>query len=297
MLDRPAPRVRSDADLDLPEDYEGMIPLSSLSGYLHVQPVNGFYTLDRETPADIRDRYLDWQQEYKARTMKLAQKAVQLAKEVVLDHQLEWAMEKAKAGNLVGARYHVFFALANRPQELQRFAQELRPLGLEYFFDELLYAAVFDPAICVKLRQVTLAQDAGQLALASDLLDEIPTHLQPLIICLLPRANNENRRGYRHFATILYKKIARRWPQDPVGYYNAIGNLMEDEKWDEAIQVFQQAPESYRILALSQQQRTQMDNREYIPGKGEMFYGQPEWDERLKTIPVVKKELFQFGKK
>ena len=84
---------------------------------------------------------------------------------------------------------------------------------------------------------------------------------------------------------------------DPVGYYNTIGNLMEDEKWDEALQVFHQAPDSYRILTLSQQQRTQMDNREYKPGKGEMFYGQPEWDERLKIIPVVKKELFKFGKK
>jgi tetratricopeptide (TPR) repeat protein len=206
-------------------------------------------------------------------------------------------VEKAKAGNLIGARYHVLFALGNRPQELQRFAQELRPLGLQYFLDELLYAASFDPNVCVKLRQVALAQDAGQFAFALDLLDDIPAHLQSLPICLLPRANNENRRGYRHFATRLYKKIARRWPQDPVGYYNTIGNLMEDEKWDEAIQVFHQAPESYRILALSQQQRTQMDNREYKPGKGDVFYGQPEWDERLRLIPVVKKELFQFGKK
>jgi tetratricopeptide (TPR) repeat protein len=187
--------------------------------------------------------------------------------------------------------------VGNRPQELQRFAQELRPMGLQYFFDELLYAASFSPDICAKLRQVTLAQEAGQTALASDLLDEIPSHLQSLTICLLMRANNENRRGYHHFATRLYKKIARRWPQDPVGYYNAIENLMEEEMWDEASQVFDQAPESYRILVLSQQHRTQLNNREYKPSKGDVFYGQPEWDERLKIIPVVKKELFQFGKK
>ena len=169
--------------------------------------------------------------------------------------------------------------------------------GLQYFFDELLYAASFDPNVCVKLRQVALAQDAGQFALALDLLDEIPAHLQSLTICLLPRANNENRRGHRDFAIRLYKKIVRRWPQDPVGYYNTIENLMEDEKWDEASQVFNQAPESYRILVLSQQQRTQLDYREHKPGKGDVFYGQPEWYERLKIIPVVKKELFKFGKK
>jgi len=265
--------------------------------YLRVQPVNGFYTLGRETPADIRDRYLEWQADYKARTMSLARKAILLAKEVVLDHQLEWAVEKAKAGNLVGARYHVLIALGNRPQELQRFAQALRPLGLQYFFDELLYAASFDPDICVKLRQVVLAQEAGQPALALDALDEIPPHLQALPICLLPRANNENRRGYHDFATRLYREIARRWPLDPVGYYNAIENLMEDKKWDEARQVFDRAPESYRILVLSQQHRTQLDNREYKSSKGDVFYGQPEWDERLKIIPVVKKELFKFGKK
>src|ERR1035441_6928521 len=104
--------------------------------------------------------------------MSLARKAIQLAKEVVLDHQLEWAVEKAKAGNLVGARYHVLFALGKRPQELQKFAQELRPLGLQYFFDDLLYAASFAPDVCVKLRQVALAQDAGQFAFVLDLLDE-----------------------------------------------------------------------------------------------------------------------------
>ena len=76
--------------------------------------------------------------------------------------RFEWAVEKANAGNLIGARYHVLFALGNRPQELQRFAQELRPLGLQYFFDELLYAASFEPNVCVKLRQVALAQNAGQ---------------------------------------------------------------------------------------------------------------------------------------
>ncbi len=283
---------------EIPIDYVLKSQLSAnIQAYLRIQPTNGFYTLKRSTPFYIRDRYLNWQAYRKARTMSLALKAIELAKVVVLDHQMEWAVEKAKAGNLIGARYHVLFALGNRPQELQRFAQELRPLGLQYFFDELLYAASFDPNVCVKLRQVALAQDAGQFALALDLLDEIPAHLQSLPICLLPRANNENRRGYRHFATRLYKKIARCWPLDPVGYYNIIGNLMEDEKWDEAIQVFHQAPESYRILALSQQQRTQMDNREYVPGKGDVFYGQPEWDERLKMIPVVKKELFKFGKK
>ena len=283
---------------EIPIDYviKSQVP-ENCRTYLRIHPENGFYTLDRETPADIRDNYLNWQQDYKTRTMSLARKAILLAKEVVLDHQLEWAVEKAKAGNLVGARYHVLFALAHRPQELQRFAQELRPLGLQYFFDELLYAASLTPDFCAKLRQVTLAQEAGQTALASDLLDLIPAQLQTLTICLLMRANNENRRGYRHFATRLYRKIARRWPLDPVGYYNTIENLMEEEKWDEASQVFDQAPESYRILALSQQHRTQLDNREYKPGKGDVFYGQPEWDERLKVIPVVQKDLFKFGKK
>jgi hypothetical protein len=291
-------QTSADYQKEIPIDYviKSQVP-ENCRGHLRIHSGNGFYILDRETPADIRDLYLNWQQDYKARTMSLARKAILLAKEVVLDHQLEWAVEKAKAGNLVGTRYHVLFALANRPQEMQRFAQELRPLGLQYFFDELLYAASFAPDICAKLRQVTLAQEAGQTALASDLLDEIPSHLQSLPICLLPRANNENRRGYRHFATRLYKRIARRWPLDPVGYYNTIENLMEDEKWDEASQVFDQAPESYRILVLSQQHRTQLDNHEYKPGKGDVFYGQPEWDERLKIIPVVKKELFQFGKK
>jgi hypothetical protein len=61
--------------------------------------------------------------------MSLARKAILLAQEVVLDHQLEWAVEKAKAGNLIGARYHVLFALGNRPQELQRFAQQRGPRG------------------------------------------------------------------------------------------------------------------------------------------------------------------------
>jgi tetratricopeptide (TPR) repeat protein len=285
---------------EMPIDYvlKNQVP-GNYREFLRVHPVTGLYTLDRETPADIRVRYLAWQQDYKARTMELAQKAIQLAKEVVLDNQLEWAVEKAQAGNLVGARYHVLFALANRPQELQRFAQELRPLGLQYFFDELLYAASFYPNVCVKLRQVALAQDAGQFALALDLLDEIPAHLQSLPICLLPRANNENRRGYRNFATRLYKEIARRWPQDPVGYYNAIENLMKEEKWDEAKRILDQAPENYRVLALSKMQQEQLDQKstDRKSSKEDVFYGQPEWDEKLKIIPVVKKELFQFGKK
>jgi hypothetical protein len=238
--------------------------------YLRIQPANGFYTLDRDTPANIRDRYLAWQQDYKARTLKLAQHAIQLAKEVVLDHQLEWAVEKAQAGNLIGARYHVLFALAHRPNELQRFAQKLRPLGLKYLFDELLYAESFDPDICVKLGQADAARNAGQYERALDVLDALPPHLQALPICTLPRANNQNSRGYRHFALRLYKQIARRWPRDPVGYYNAIENLMADEKWDEARHIFEQAPESYRILALSQEHQTR--------------------DERLRLISNFKEE-------
>jgi hypothetical protein len=289
----------ADCPKEIPIDYviKSQVP-ENCRGHLRIHPGNGFYTLHGSAPLEIREKYLEWQKAYKARTMSLAGKAIQLAKEVVLDHQLEWAVQKAKAGNLIGARYHVLFALSNRPKELQRFAQELRPLGLRYFFDELLYAASFDPDFCVKLRQVALAQDAGQFALALDLLDEIPAHLQSLPICLLPRANNENRRGYRHFATKLYKIIARRWPQDPVGYFNTIENLMEDENWDEASQVFGQAPEGYRILALSQMQCTRLDARSTNrdASKAEVFYGQPDWDERLRIIPATEKVLFQLGK-
>ena len=106
-------------------------------------------------------------------------------------------------------------------------------------------------------------------------------------------------RGNHYFATRLFREIARRWPQDPVGYYNTIENLIEEEKWDEANRLFSQAPEGYRILALSQMQRTQMDNRaaDKKPIRAELFYGQPEWDERLKIIPQVTKEPFKFGKK
>jgi predicted Zn-dependent protease len=285
---------------EMPIDYvlKNQVP-GNYREFLRVHPVTGLYTLDRETPADIRERYLVWQQDYKARTMQLAQKAIQLAKEVVLDNQLEWAVEKAQAGNLIAARYHVLFALAYRPRQLRRLAQALRPLGMDYLFDELMYAEAFEPEFCAKQFRVMTVQDSGQVALARELLDEIPPNLQSLTICLLRRANIENKRGYRDFATRLYRTISQRWPQDPVGYYNAIENLMTEEKWDEAKRILDQAPENYRVLALSKMQQEQLDQKstDRKSSKEDVFYGQPEWDEKLKIIPVVKKELFQFGKK
>jgi predicted Zn-dependent protease len=272
---------------EIPIDYiiKGQVPENSRD-YLRIDPVSGFYTLDRETPPEIRNRYLHWQEDYKARTLRLARKAIQQTKGVVLDHQLEWAVEKAKAGNLLGARYHVIFALAQRPYELRRFAQVLSPLGMKYLFDELMYADSFEKAYVANLQRVHSAREAGEVAFAMELLDEIPSNLQSLTLSLLHRASNEDQRGNRHFAIRLYRKITRRWPQDPVGYYNAIQALMKQAMWDEAKRMIDQAPEGYRILAMSQMQRTQLNSRAAL-GKStweEPFYGQPVWDERLMII-------------
>ena len=279
--------------------FQGEIPIDCIiksqmpqgcRDYLRVHPATGFFTLDRRTPSQIRDRYLDWQRDYKARTFRLVERAIQMARDVVLDHQLDWAVEKAKVGHLLGARHHVIFGLAYRPGRLCHYAQVLRPLGLQYFFEELAHAELINPGFCLKLHLLNIARDSGDIAGALNLLEGIPATLHSLTVCLLQRANVEQCRGNRHFATRLYREIARRWPQDPAGYYNAIANLMKEEKWDMARQLFDQAPKSYRILVLSQMQCTQLENKDSDGEsiKTEVFYGQPEWDERFKIIAQIK---------
>jgi hypothetical protein len=197
--------------------------------------------------------------------------------QVVLDAQARYAAESVARGNHLAARWHVTWAVGHRLDMLPRFYEIPGVEPILRLLDGLRAAEGIEPGFCRRMEAVGNLRDTD-LDAAWKLLEKTPVALRAHPLNQLRWAMLYGKDGDHERAVPIYLHLCELWPNDPVGFANAAGCLMERQRWDEAKKVFENAPPCYSEFWLY---RSQMDNlRERntncsAPSPG-LFQGQPD---------------------
>jgi len=164
---------------------------------------------------------------------------------VVLDAQPDYAAAHAAWGNHFGARYHILWALRHRPALMLDF---LTHPGLEMmrpFLAELLLADHEDKTFGSRMQEFheCLATDPDR---AWQLLDATPESLRHTALFRLRLACIYHADSDHERALPIWEELRMRWPDDAVGWSNAIAALRELQRPDEARALLKTAPACYR---------------------------------------------------
>ena len=208
-----------------------------------------------------------------------ARTSIARAENVILHSQLEWAADAAQRGDYFAARNHCVFALAKRPEWMDRFAQALSPLGMRYFFEDVRAPMREDPKFCNRILLLTPIT-----AKPLDWVTEVMNSFHPLAkesaLWMLSAAALENRKGDAQSNLRWQCEIMHRWPQDPAAFANAADILSRHERWEAAHYVISQTPDSFHHLRMAptvlrwiEAQDTDAARK---PGSKERFFGQPD---------------------
>ncbi len=265
-------------------DYQllGRVP-ETCRPYLRLNPLLEFYGLKPGTPIGVRELYLDWQKTTRDRNVTLAQTAIKRSQAVVLEHQLPWAIEKAKDGNLLGARYHLLFAILHRADWLSDFDDALRPLGLGYVLDDLTEALEAEPRTLHLICDAATLNREERASEAMDLLDDLPPSIRENTVVLIQRGHALESLGDYRRAVHVWQVVAKRWDKDAIGYCNGARALMKLSQWNDAKHLLTRGvPAAIGKLKVFKRLREQCLAQDVTAGLCfQDFYGQPDLGEIL----------------
>lgn len=239
----------------------------------------GTYSIHHLTAArypEARDSCLTWNRTRIESSLQCIERAREHAANVVLHSQPAYAALHLAAGNFLGARYHVLWALGKDPALLGNFRenQHLRPLT--YLFDEL---AALQHADCESSRLLIEASLPNPRLNIADLLDDIPLSLRDTSLYLLRAGQTLQNTDDHAGALAIWLKLCARWPQDSVGFVNGATCLMHLGLWDRAQTLLSHAPEAYRHFHLCEAQRRQLQAQNLEAGftpRTRPFRGDPD---------------------
>jgi len=272
----------------LPEKFRDLFRFNFKVGIFEVNPtaIAAQPALAREFH-EVRERYI-------ARVASMIRAGINKALDIVLHAQPKYAAKKAAAGNHLGFRYHVVWALARRPELIGMFYVELGGWGFHTLLDSLSEAERIAPGFCKRMERLgdLIFSDLDE---AWKLLDEAPglVRQHPLFQLRQAMAYVADT-DYQH-ALPIYLKLCETWPDDAVGFANACDCLMHLGRWTEAQAVFDRAPQCYQAFHLYHSQRENLKQRALVssPPKNAPFCGQPDLGgllgppQTLKSQPIA----------
>ncbi len=245
--------------------------------FLVAQP-RTFSYLAPGTPSEIRQSFLEWQEAEVAGIAQMVERAIQAASTYILDHQLEWAVRHAEAGDLWGARSHAAFALRYRPETFRDFEAALRPLGVGYFFDDIEPLLRHDPNFLGRFVDMITGIPIIPPAEAEEIVKRhvhrktSSVHAQILAAFLTPRF------GTPELEALQWMAVVCAWPRDPIGFANAADALLRGGRIDEAADLIRCSPPAFTLLTRWHEILRDIQQRQYGPRvQPEVFYGQPYW--------------------
>lgn len=223
-----------------------------------------------------------------AKIVAMIRAGIHHAQRIVIQLQPKYAAEHAAWNNHLGARYHILWTLARKPEMLRFFYAQpgLRPMY--GFLDGVVDVQMSDSGFVPRM---DLVRDlvSADLEEAWKTLEQTPPSVRkhPLFClrqAMLYQADNDHER-----ALPLYLKLCSTWPDDAVGFANACNSLMKLGRWIDAEKVFRMAPKCYEQFLLHNYQRQSLckrtlDNPTY---KTVSFRGQPDLGGLLSS-PLVK---------
>ena len=189
--------------------------------------------------------YLAWQREEADANTRRLRTAIACAWDLVLNAQPDYAGEKADYGNFLGARWHLTWALGERPSLLARFLAEPR---LQRWKTELLEPAAVAQAADLDFfprlaRAVAIGPDA-----ACRVLEEIPAELLSNPFYQMRVAAHWQERRENERALRVFLSLCQAWREDTAPFCNAAVSLMRMGWNDDAERVLDTAPASARSL-------------------------------------------------
>lgn len=171
------------------------------------------------------------------------------AVDVVLDAQPRYAAEHAAWGNHLGARYHILWALNYRPTLIADFLTDPGLDMMQPFLLEALSAPREDREFLSRMHKVQECNERDPDR-AWELLDETPEKLHTTALYQLRLAGWYQSDGDYERALPLWAELRRRWPNDAVGWSNAIICLQKLNRLGEARELLATAPACYRRFRL-----------------------------------------------
>jgi tetratricopeptide (TPR) repeat protein len=190
----------------------------------------------------------------------LIDKGVQLALRLVADAQPRYAAEQAAAGNHLGVRYHLTWALACEPKMLAEFQCEPGLAQMKPLIDSFEPVLRADPWFCRRFFLV-LERSASDLDDAWRMLEETPQAVRWHPLFLLHQAMLCGQDGDDRTALPLYLQVIAAWPEDAAAFANATRALMQLDAWEGAAAMLRSAPDSYRRFRLFHTQQRELDER------------------------------------
>ncbi len=204
---------------------------------------------------------------------------------MVLAAQPQYAGEHALAGNALGVRWHLTWALAHDPRLLADFRAKPELRRFKTLIDSMADAQREDPEFCARMNRIAeiSASDRDEarrlLRLTPHQLRNHPLYRQMYALVLQAEGDFEG-------ALALYLPLQREWPSDAAPLSNAVCCLIKMGRWEDAAQVFAAAPgcfrkfHHYQLLEKSLAERRDQQNWPLFCE----FQGEPDLAGRLRSM-------------
>jgi tetratricopeptide (TPR) repeat protein len=222
------------------------------------------------------------------------------ALDVVLAAQPRYAAQQAAWHNHLGARYHIVWALARKPEMLGSLYAEP---GLDFMFsflDSLENVEHCDPGFCARMDALgqLIYTDLGE---AWKSLEQSPVSVRAHPLFQLRQAMAYGADEDYERALPLYVELCKRWPDDAVGFANACDCLIHLREWGKAEALLNLAPPSYQRFHLYHCQRENLKQRNLVCSAPRTvpFRGQPDLGGLLRPSQPLKSQpltVSTFGK-
>ena len=247
--------------------------------FLKHRPEAGYKFFDFHSGgSELATEYLKWQRQAMNASLKALAAGLSKAKEMVIGKQLEYATAQARVGNHLAARWHILWALSQRPEMMPDFRGHPDLSPLRSLLDEIKAAQEAVPDFVARVERAHRLSSQGDGDAAWEVLSEIPSALHSNSLYLLRLAGCYD--ADQDFARSLpiWKELQTRWPQDAVGFGNGVTALMKLGRWEEAERLLNDAPRCYQKFRLYRSQLAALKprNANGLCAKGSVtFRGHP----------------------
>jgi len=270
--DKDAPIQLSADDLThYPEGVRRLFRFNGASGYFTLNPL----AVAQEPGAAAQFEH-DWRAGLET-VEGLIREGHNRVADVVLDAQMRYAVEHARAGNHLGARYHILWALKFRPALIWDF---LKQPGLEMmvpFLADLVLANEQDATFRKRMGEVE-ACTATDPDRAWSLLEATPEAGRTTGLYLLRLAGLYDAEEDYESALPIWAELRRLWPDDAAAFGNAIEALRKLGRNDEARRLLAESPACYRRFRKYWAQMATLEGvrRTFPPAGCTTFRGHPD---------------------
>jgi len=254
------------------------LPLAC-SRWLVPDPELRRWWLSPQAPPHIRFRYQRWLERVRLKNAGFLADGIRRAQDWFLARQMEWAMDKAACGNVLGSRWHLGWALSRDPRRFPDFEAALgRFPDLAPVLEDFRAVYEADPEL--------LRAMAGAFFPFTDLPPDLVETAESLIpdashngLWLCIKARMEAKLENRFQQGDAFLAIARRWPADPLGWINMMDLCCDMGAWEGARICLQNAPRSACLFHLHAKLIQQIDRRDRLAVPDfpvTPFYGQED---------------------